>query len=48
MHFLTLSNCFSVSPAWAEPVEGWVDSLNGPIGIMVGKYTTKGTSSKVW
>lgn len=27
----------SVSPAWAEPVEGWVDSLNGPIGIMVGK-----------
>lgn len=26
----------SVSPAWEEPVQGWVDSLNGPIGIMVG------------
>lgn len=25
-----------VSPAWEEPVHGWVDSLNGPIGIMVG------------
>lgn len=24
-----------VTPAWKEPVEGWVDSLNGPIGIMV-------------
>lgn len=27
---------FSVSPAWEEPCAGWVDSLNGPIGIMVG------------
>lgn len=25
-----------VSPAWEEPLPGWVDSLNGPIGIMVG------------
>lgn len=25
-----------VTPALAEPCEGWVDSLNGPIGIMVG------------
>lgn len=25
-----------MTPAWAEPVEGWVDSLNGPVGIMVG------------
>lgn len=25
-----------MSPAWEEPVQGWVDSLNGPIGIMVG------------
>lgn len=25
-----------VSPAWNEPCQGWVDSLNGPIGIMVG------------
>lgn len=25
-----------VSPAWEEPCQGWVDSLNGPIGIMVG------------
>uniref|UniRef100_A0A182FRU7 Fatty acyl-CoA reductase n=1 Tax=Anopheles albimanus TaxID=7167 RepID=A0A182FRU7_ANOAL len=24
-----------VCPANAEPVEGWVDSLNGPVGIMV-------------
>lgn len=28
--------CVAVSPAWEEPVSGWVDSLNGPIGIMVG------------
>lgn len=31
--------CYSfsvVSPAWSEPCAGWVDSLNGPIGIMVG------------
>lgn len=28
--------CFAVSPAWEEPCAGWVDSLNGPIGIMVG------------
>uniref|UniRef100_U5EPY7 Fatty acyl-CoA reductase n=1 Tax=Corethrella appendiculata TaxID=1370023 RepID=U5EPY7_9DIPT len=25
-----------VTPSFKEPVEGWVDSLNGPIGIMVG------------
>lgn len=24
-----------VTPAWREPLAGWVDSLNGPIGIMV-------------
>ncbi|XP_055599486.1 putative fatty acyl-CoA reductase CG5065 isoform X2 [Uranotaenia lowii] len=24
-----------VVPAWEEPVQGWVDSLNGPVGIMV-------------
>ncbi|KAG5676115.1 hypothetical protein PVAND_005969 [Polypedilum vanderplanki] len=24
-----------VTPAWKEPLPGWVDSLNGPIGIMV-------------
>ncbi|KAL7040997.1 hypothetical protein ACKWTF_000572 [Chironomus riparius] len=24
-----------VTPAWKEPLEGWVDSLNGPIGIMI-------------
>lgn len=26
----------SVLPSWEEPLEGWVDSLNGPIGLMVG------------
>lgn len=31
-----LFDIFSVSPAWEEPCQGWVDSLNGPIGIMVG------------
>lgn len=25
-----------VIPAWSEPVEGWVDSLNGPMGVMIG------------
>ncbi|XP_077295479.1 putative fatty acyl-CoA reductase CG5065 [Arctopsyche grandis] len=24
-----------VIPAWSEPVEGWVDSLNGPMGVML-------------
>lgn len=25
-----------MSPAHKEPLPGWVDSLNGPIGVMVG------------
>jgi fatty acyl-CoA reductase len=25
-----------VTPAWKEPLPGWVDSLNGPIGLLVG------------
>ncbi|XP_014261584.1 putative fatty acyl-CoA reductase CG5065 [Cimex lectularius] len=25
-----------VTPAWRDPLEGWVDNLNGPVGIMVG------------
>ncbi|KAK1116985.1 hypothetical protein K0M31_017034 [Melipona bicolor] len=25
-----------VTPAWAEPLPGWVDNLNGPVGLMVG------------
>nr|XP_034192859.1 putative fatty acyl-CoA reductase CG5065 [Osmia lignaria] len=25
-----------VTPAWREPVAGWVDNLNGPVGLMVG------------
>lgn len=25
-----------VTPAYKEPMPGWVDSLNGPIGVMVG------------
>lgn len=39
MNFLSRllnKNNIIVSPAWEEPCEGWVDSLNGPIGIMVG------------
>lgn len=24
-----------VTPAYKEPCEGWVDNLNGPVGIMV-------------
>jgi fatty acyl-CoA reductase len=27
---------FAVVPAWKEPMPGWVDSLNGPIGLLVG------------
>jgi Male sterility protein. len=26
----------AVVPTWKEPVPGWVDSLNGPIGLLVG------------
>lgn len=36
MLYLLFLFIFTVSPAWAEPIPGWVDSLNGPIGIMVG------------
>ncbi|XP_063982150.1 putative fatty acyl-CoA reductase CG5065 isoform X1 [Diachasmimorpha longicaudata] len=25
-----------VTPAWEEPLPGWVDSLNGPVGLIVG------------
>ncbi|KAJ4443859.1 hypothetical protein ANN_05646 [Periplaneta americana] len=25
-----------VTPAWKEPLPGWVDNLNGPIGLLVG------------
>ncbi|KAK7868047.1 hypothetical protein R5R35_007497 [Gryllus longicercus] len=25
-----------VTPAWQEPTPGWVDSLNGPVGLVVG------------
>lgn len=28
--------CFSVCPAYKEPMPGWVDSLNGPVGLMLG------------
>lgn len=27
---------FSVTPSWSEPLPGWVDSLNGPVGLIVG------------
>lgn len=27
---------FTVTPSLVEPVPGWVDNLNGPIGLMVG------------
>ena len=26
----------TVTPALTEPLPGWVDNLNGPVGIMVG------------
>lgn len=29
-------NMVTVTPSWCEPIPGWVDSLNGPIGIMAG------------
>ncbi|XP_011503669.1 PREDICTED: putative fatty acyl-CoA reductase CG5065 [Ceratosolen solmsi marchali] len=25
-----------VTPAWSEPLPGWVDNLNGPVGLIVG------------
>jgi fatty acyl-CoA reductase len=32
----TLSFLVAVTPAFKEPIPGWVDSLNGPIGLLVG------------
>lgn len=26
----------AVCPSWEEPVPGWVDNLNGPVGVMAG------------
>ena len=26
----------AVVPTWKDPFPGWVDSLNGPIGLLVG------------
>lgn len=26
----------TVTPAWQEPLPGWVDNLNGPVGLIVG------------
>jgi fatty acyl-CoA reductase len=31
-HFYSFS---SVTPSYIEPVPGWVDSLNGPVGVIV-------------
>ena len=28
--------CYIVIPTYEEPIPGWVDTLNGPIGIMAG------------
>lgn len=25
-----------VIPSWKEPLPGWVDNLNGPVGLLVG------------
>jgi len=30
-----------VTPAWQEPLPGWVDNLNGPVGIMVSLISRK-------
>lgn len=32
----TLGFLVAVTPAFKEPIPGWVDSLNGPIGLLVG------------
>lgn len=32
----TLRFLVAVTPAFKEPIPGWVDSLNGPIGLLVG------------
>lgn len=32
---LNLNLCHAVVPAFREPLPGWVDSLNGPIGVLV-------------
>lgn len=28
---------FSVIPIWQEPVQGWTDNINGPVGLLIGK-----------
>lgn len=32
---LTQNISSTVTPAYAEPLPGWVDNLNGPVGIMI-------------
>lgn len=31
-----ISYMISVTPAFREPIPGWVDNLNGPMGVMIG------------
>lgn len=33
--FVSYDFCLSVTPSFKEPVPGWVDSLNGPVGVIV-------------
>lgn len=33
--FVSYDVFLSVTPSFKEPVPGWVDSLNGPVGVIV-------------
>lgn len=33
--FFDFFSTLSVTPSFKEPVPGWVDSLNGPVGVIV-------------
>lgn len=35
-HAQPIQNVIAVTPSVKEPVPGWVDNLNGPIGLLVG------------
>jgi fatty acyl-CoA reductase len=37
VHWYTdISDVISVIPAWKEPIPGWTDNINGPMGILIG------------
>jgi len=38
--------CLAVIPIWKEPIPGWTDNINGPVGILIA--AGKGVLRTMW